>query len=106
MITDLTRRDLIDLFNSYDPEPVTSMFAEMGAGTPRHLLVGPTRRVRVPRRPVRPRSVAIPRPKVRVRRRGHLAAPREQPRLGERLDLPRRPLRARYIRREAALLPR
>ena len=34
MITDLTRRDLIDLFNSYDPEPVTSMLAEMGAGTP------------------------------------------------------------------------
>lgn len=36
MITDLTRRDLVDLFNSYDPEPVMSMLAEMGAGTPRH----------------------------------------------------------------------
>ena len=35
VITDLTRRDLIDLFNSYDPEPVVSMLAEMGAGTPR-----------------------------------------------------------------------
>lgn len=33
MITDLTRRDLIDLFNSYDPEPVMSMLAERGAGT-------------------------------------------------------------------------
>ena len=34
MITDVTRQDLIDLFNAYDPEPVISMLAEMGAGKP------------------------------------------------------------------------
>ena len=48
-----------------------------------------------------------PRPKVHDGRTRHLAAPREQPRLGQRLGLRRPPLRARDpLGRQAALLPR
>lgn len=34
MITELTRRDLIDLFNAYDPDPVETTFASFGVTTP------------------------------------------------------------------------
>jgi hypothetical protein len=34
VITELTRRDLIDLFNAYDPDPLEMRFASFGVTTP------------------------------------------------------------------------